>query len=88
MNNELKDLVAAISSLKNESEVTAFLSDLLTKSEIETISMRLKVAKMLDKGSPYKEIEKVTGASSATIAKINEYLKYGYNGYRTVMERI
>lgn len=85
---DISTLVEAISKLKNEDEIQAFLSDILTKSEQSTLTMRLKVAKLLDKGSPYKQIERETGASSATIAKISEYLKYGYDGYRTVIERL
>ncbi|MCA9379605.1 DNA-binding transcriptional regulator [Candidatus Dojkabacteria bacterium] len=85
---DISTLVEAIAKLKNEDEIQAFLSDILTKSEQSTLTMRLKVAKLLDKGSPYKQIERETGASSATIAKISEYLKYGYDGYRTVIERL
>lgn len=85
---DISTLVEAISKLNNDDEIQAFLSDILTKSEQETLTMRLKVAKLLDKGSPYKQIERETGASSATIAKISEYLKYGYDGYRTVIERL
>lgn len=78
----------ALSKLENEEEIKAFLADILTKTEQETLNMRLTVAMMLDNGSPYKQIEKETGASSATIAKISEYLKYGYDGYRTVIDRL
>jgi len=85
---DLSPLVEAIFKLKTEDEIKALLSDILTRSEQETLLMRLRVAKMLDKGTAYKEIEKTTGASSATIAKISEYLKYGYDGYRIVLDRL
>ncbi len=85
---DIAPLVEAISKLTTEDEIKAFLADILTKSEQETLLMRLKVAKMLNGGVAYKEIEKSTGASSATIAKISEFLKYGYDGYRIVLERI
>lgn len=85
---DISPLVQAILQLKTEEEIKAFLADILTKSEQETLLMRLKVAKMLNGGVAYKEIERSTGASSATIAKISEYLKYGYDGYRIVLERI
>lgn len=85
---DLSSLVEAFSKLNTEDEIKALLSDILTRSEQETLLMRLKVAKMLDSGTAYKEIEKTTGASSATIAKISEYLKYGYDGYRTVLDRL
>jgi len=85
---DITTITDALSKLKNKEEIKAFLSDILTKSEQETLIMRLKVARLLDQGLPYKQIEKETGASSATIAKISEYLKYGYDGYRIVIERI
>lgn len=85
---DISTLVEALSKLKNDDEIRAFLSDILTRSEQTTLIMRLKVATLLDKGSPYKQIERETGASSATIAKISEYLKYGYDGYKTVIERL
>lgn len=84
---DISDVARAFVSLENEDEIKAFLADILTQTEQETLKMRLKVARMLDNGSPYKQIEKETGASSATIAKISEYLKYGYDGYRTVIDR-
>lgn len=85
---DISPLIQAILQLKTEDEIKAFLADILTRSEQETLLMRLKVAKMLNGGVAYKEIEKTTGASSATIAKISEYLKYGYDGYRIVLDRI
>jgi len=84
---DITEIVEGFSKLKNKEEIKAFLSDILTKSEQQTLLMRLRVAKLLDEGSPYKQIEKETGASSATIAKISEYLKYGYDGYRIVLDR-
>lgn len=85
---DIDDLSEAFMKLRGPDEVKAFLQDLLTKSEQETLAMRWKVAQLLDKGSPYKQIERETGASSATIAKISEFLKYGYDGYRLVIDRL
>lgn len=84
---DLTSLVDAFLSLKNKHEIESFLSDILTKSEQKTLIMRLRVARMLEEGLPYKHIEKETGASSATIAKISEFLRYGYDGYRTVINK-
>ncbi len=84
---DITELIEGLGKLKNKDEIKAFLSDILTLSEQQTLLMRLRVAKLLDDGSPYKQIEKETGASSATIAKISEYLKYGYDGYRIVLDR-
>lgn len=90
MNNseKLHDVSNAFLKLRNKEEVSAFLQDILTNSEQEIFSLRWRVAKMLDEGIPYTQIERETGASSATIAKVSEYLKYGYNGYRFALDRL
>lgn len=84
----IDDLAKAILKLRTEDEVRLFMRDLLTNSELETLALRWKVAKMLDQGLPYTQIERETGASSATIAKVSEYLKYGNDGFRLVLDRI
>jgi len=73
--------------LRDEKEITAFLKDILTSAERETVLLRWKVARMLDEGIPYTQTERETGASSATIAKVSEFLKYGYDGYRMALDR-
>ena len=78
----------ALLNLRNQDEVTAFLSDLLTKSEQLTLKMRMQVAKMLRKGLPYTQIVRETGASSATIAKVSENYKYGNDGLKLALERL
>lgn len=85
--DQLNDLAAAISKLRDVNEIKSFLRDMFTSSELMTIVLRWKVAQMLDDGIPYTEIEKKTGASSATIAKVSEFLKYGFNGYRLMLDR-
>lgn len=85
---KLESLIEAFLATKNVEEVKSFLKDLLTRSELETLILRWQVAKMLDEGIPYTKIEEATGASSATIAKVSEFLKYGYNGYRIIIDRL
>ena len=85
--DRLKNLGNAVDALVDEEEVYTFLRDLLTKAEQETLGMRWEIAKLLDSGVPYTKIEEITGASSATIAKVNEFLKYGYDGYRLAIDR-
>ncbi|HLD03823.1 MAG TPA: YerC/YecD family TrpR-related protein [Candidatus Dojkabacteria bacterium] len=88
-NRGLLDFLAnALLNLRNQDEVTAFLSDLLTKSEQLTLKMRMQVAKMLRKGLPYTQIVRETGASSATIAKVSENYKYGNDGLKLALERL
>ena len=65
-----------------------FFEDVCTINELFTISQRLMVAKMLKEGKTYIEISEVTGASTATISRVNRSLEYGNDGYNIAMERI
>ena len=87
-NKQVKNLVGAFASLKDENEIRAFLRDLMTEQEIETFAARFAVAQMLDKSLPYREISDITGMSTATITRINNWLERGAGGYRTVINRI
>ncbi len=78
----------AILSLKNREECKNFFEDICTIKEIQDLQQRLTVAKMLSEGSVYSEITEKTGASAATISRVNKCLTYGSNGYGTVLERI
>ena len=83
-----KALVEAILSLKNASETKRFLRDLMTESEIEEFGKRLCAAQMLADGSSYSAIEKKTGLSSTTIARVSKWLKGKDGGYRTILARL
>lgn len=83
-----KDLYEAILSLNSVEECRAFFEDICTISEINAMSQRLEVAKMLSKNSPYSEIVKATHASSATISRVGRCLNYGDGGYRLVLGKI
>lgn len=72
---------------RNENELMKFLIDLMSVKELEILVNRFKVANMLNDGYPYTEIERLTGLSSATIAKVSDALKYGYDGYKLVLQR-
>jgi TrpR-related protein YerC/YecD len=69
-------------------EIKSFLEDLLTKSEQNDISTRIIIAEMLNKNVPYSQIQRETGASSATIAKVSDNFKYGKDGYKLAIERL
>lgn len=86
--NSTKNLYQAILSLENEDECKKFLRDLLTEAEIKEFSNRWKVAQMLDAKVPYEKIEKQTGMSSTTIARISRWLNSGKGGYRLVLNKI
>lgn len=88
INNSIKNLYKAILSLENEDECEKFFRDLLTEAEIKEFSNRWKVAQLLDQKAPYEKIEKQTGMSSTTIARISKWLNNGMNGYRLVLDKI
>ena len=84
---DFKNLYSAILSLKNEEECKLFFEDICTIKELETMSQRLEVAKMLIDGSTFNEIVSATGASTTTISRVNRCLNYGDGGYRNVLEK-
>lgn len=81
-------LYRAILSLQTEEECAAFFEDACTVQETEAIAQRIEVACLLDKGKSYVDINKVTGASTATICRVSRCLNYGSGGYKTVLERM
>ncbi len=93
MNNKLKDkniefLFDAILALESKEECYAFFEDLCTVQELKTLSQRIVVAKMLSQKSVYTDIVSETGASTATISRVNRSLQYGCDGYDKIFERI
>ena len=83
-----KEFYKAILSLNTIEECKNFFDDICTIQEIEAISQRLQVAKQLSLGKSYIEINKTTGASTATICRVSKSLNYGDGGYATVLNRI
>ncbi len=77
----------AILSLENEEECRAFFEDICTIKEVQDITQRLRVAAMLAEKKNYQEISAATGASTATICRVNKCLTYG-EGYRMVLDKI
>ena len=84
---EMNDLFTAILRLESVEECAAFFEDICTIRELQDISQRLKVASMLDEGKNYKEICDLTGASTATISRVNRCLHYGSGGYRAILDK-
>ena len=85
---ELKRFYKAVLSLETEAECIAFFEDICTIKELKDISQRLQVAKMLSEGSNYQEVSKETGASTATICRVNKCLNYGSGGYKNALDKI
>ena len=84
----LEYLCQGILTLQTPEECRHFLEDLCTVSELEEMSRRLHAAKMLKSNHIYAEIAQITGLSTATISRVNRCLKYGNEGYLTVLERL
>ena len=74
--------------LENIDECYAYFEDLCTIKELQDLSQRLFVATLLREGKGYQEISRRTGASTATICRVNKCLVYGGGGYRRVLARI
>ena len=85
---QLDQLFDAILSLKDREECYRFFDDIATMSEIQSISQRLQVAKMLTEGQTYSAIEQETKASTATISRVRRCINYGSDGYQMVLDRI
>ncbi len=93
MNKKIKTpavdyLFQAILSLKNPEECYVFFEDICTINELLSLSQRFEVARMLREHKTYLEIAEKTGASTATISRVNRSLNYGNDGYDMVFERI
>jgi TrpR-related protein YerC/YecD len=84
---EMNDLFEALLSLESREEVESFLRDLCTLSELQAMTHRWEVAKLVDQGLPYQEIARRTGASTTTVTRVAHWLRYGEGGYRLALER-
>ena len=93
MNTKIRDkwtdgLFEAILLLENLEECYNFFEDICTVAEIKAMAQRLEVANMLKQGYTYIDIAQKTGASTATISRVNRCLMYGADGYRTILEKL
>ena len=92
MNKKIKTeavdfLFEAILSLKDKEECYTFFEDVCTINELLSLSQRFEVAMMLDQGKVYTEIAAKTGASTATISRVNRSYCYGSGGYKLAIDR-
>ena len=86
--DDIDELFKAVLLLEDEEDCYRFFEDICTINEIHAIAQRLQVAKLLTQKKTYSEIEKITGASTATISRINKCLGYGADGYRLILDRM
>ena len=85
---ELDYFFTAILNIKDIEDCYRFFEDVSTISELKALCQRFQVAKMLREKKTYIEIGEVTGASTATISRVNRCLNYGSNGYNTILDRL
>ena len=93
MNKKIKTeavdhLLDAVLLLENRDECYSFFEDLCTVNELLSLSQRFEVASMLKSGKTYMEIAEKTGASTATISRVNRSLNYGNDGYDLIFSRM
>lgn len=86
--DNLDNLFKAILELKTVDECYSFFEDLCTISELKSMSQRMEVALMLADKRIYTDIAKETGASTATISRVNRCINYGEDGYNLVIKRL
>ncbi len=82
------EMYKAILALKDTDELMRFFDDLCTVTELQAMEQRYQVAVLLDQGLIYNDILEQTGASSATISRVNRSLQYGADGYATAFARM
>ena len=82
------DLFKAILALETEEDCYRFFEDLLTIKELQSMAQRWQVARMLKEKTTYTDIEAETGASAATISRVNKCLHYGAGGYAAVLKKL
>lgn len=86
--DQVDSFFQAVLKLENMEECYRFFEDICTIKEIQSIAQRLEVAKLLKLSNTYNEIEEKTGASTATISRVNRSLNYGVDGYNIVLRRL
>lgn len=86
--SDTRALFEAVLTLESVEEAEDFFRDLCTRREIDEMSHRWAVVRLLAAGLPYREIAERTGASTATISRINQWLQHGTGGYRRMITRL
>lgn len=86
--DEMDLFFTAILKLKNIEECYKFFEDVATINEVKSLAQRIHVAKLLRDKKTYTEIAEITGASTATISRVNKCVNYGSDGYNIVLDRM
>lgn len=84
--SKFDNLFLAVTKLNTLEEARKFFEDVCTIKELEAISQRIEVAKLLSDGKNYQDVSRMVGASTATISRVSKCLNYGAGGYRLILE--
>jgi TrpR-related protein YerC/YecD len=87
LTDDARTLLEAILRIESLDDAADFFRDLCTRKELEDLAHRWAVVRLLDEGLSYREISDRTGASTATVTRINQWLTHGTGGYRRALER-
>jgi len=87
-NEQMDELAEAMLTLQTREEAYLFFEDIFTVKELQAVAQRLAVARMLKARDTYQDIAEKTGASTATISRVNRSLSYGAGGYQMVLSRM
>ena len=85
---DVENLLEVLAAIDDKDTLFALMEDMFTIREIRESSQRLAVARMLDDGKSYTQIEQATGASATTIARVSKCLSYGAGGYRAALDAL
>ena len=85
---QMEELAEAMLTLNNQEEAFLFFEDIFTVKELQAVAQRLSVARLLKRRVTYQDIAEQTGASTATISRVNRSLSYGAGGYQMVLSRM
>jgi TrpR-related protein YerC/YecD len=83
----MSELFDAILSMETPDELERFLRDLCTLAELEAMTHRWTVARLVDQGLPYLEVAEKAGASTTTVTRVAHWLRHGEDGYRLALDR-
>jgi TrpR-related protein YerC/YecD len=83
----MRELAEAMLALESREELERFLRDLCTIAELEAMTHRFAVARLLDAGLPYAEVARRTHASTTTVTRVAHWLRHGEGGYRLALDR-
>jgi TrpR-related protein YerC/YecD len=87
-NDDMEALFAAVLGLSTVDEAARFFRDLCTRHELEELAARWGVVRLLNEGHSYREIHEMSGVSTATITRINDWLRHGTGGYAEALHRL